>query len=94
MGTDKQTEPIKLFMVSTGWGVPFSSSAPFPLKLETWLRMTGLDYEAVIENNIGKGPKKKTPWIEYGELRMGDSELIIEHLRTKFGEESRHGSDC
>lgn len=67
-------------MVGTGWGVPFATSAPFPLKLQTWLRMAGIDHEVVIENNAGKGPKKKTPWIEQGNLRMGDSQLIIERL--------------
>ncbi len=36
----KQNEAIKLFVIGGGWGVPFASSAPFPLKLETWLRMS------------------------------------------------------
>jgi glutathione S-transferase len=74
---------LKLFMVGSTWGVPFASAAPFPLKLEAWLRMNGLAYEAVIENDVRKGPKGKTPWIEDGALRMGDSELIISHLRQK-----------
>jgi glutathione S-transferase len=81
-----QTTPIRLFAVgSPPWGVPFATSAPFPLKLETWLRMAGLRYEMVIENNTGKGPKKKTPWIVDGDLTMGDSELIIDYLKGKYG---------
>ncbi len=79
-----QKSPIKLFVCGSGWGVPFASAAPFPLKLETWLRMTGLRYEVVIENDSRKGPKGKTPWIVDGERRMGDSELIIEYLRRTY----------
>jgi glutathione S-transferase len=74
---------LKLFMFSSGWGLPFETSAPFPLKLETWLRMTGIEHESVVENNTGKAPKKKSPWIDDGEVCMGDSELIIAYLKKK-----------
>lgn len=76
---------LKLFMMGTGWGVPFQTAAPFPLKLEAWLRMTGVPYEAVIENNPGKGPKKKSPWVVDGDVCLGDSELIIAYLRGRHG---------
>lgn len=85
MTTAKQTQPIRLFAFGSGWGVPFATAAPFPLKLATWLRMTGLDFEIVTENNSGKGPKKKSPWIEDGDVRMGDSELIIRYLTERYG---------
>ena len=85
MGAPKPTQPIRLFAFGSGWGIPFPTAAPFPLKLATWLRMTGLDHEIVVENNPGKGPKKKSPWIEDGEVRMGDSELIIRYLGEKYG---------
>lgn len=78
-------ETIRLFALGTGWGVPFPTSAPFPLKLGTWMRMAGIDFEWVEENNTAKGPKGKSPWIEYGDVRMGDSSLIIEHLTERFG---------
>jgi glutathione S-transferase len=84
-------QPIRLFTFGTGWGVPFPTAAPFPLKLATWLRMTGLEHEIVIENNSGKGPKKKSPWIEDGEVRMGDSELIIGYLSRKHGVDPDRG---
>ncbi|MDX1584944.1 MAG: glutathione S-transferase family protein [Thermoanaerobaculia bacterium] len=77
-------QPLRLFALGTGWGVPFPTSAPFPLKLATWMRMAGIDFEWEIENNTGKGPKGKSPWIEDGTVRMGDSTLIIEYLREKF----------
>ena len=85
MGAAKPKQPIRVFMFGSGWGIPFPTAAPFPLKLATWLRMTGLEHEIVVENNSGKGPKKKSPWIEDGEVRMGDSELIIRYLGEKYG---------
>jgi len=79
------SDRIRLFAFGTGWGVPFATSAPFPLKLATWLRMSEIPFDFVVANNPGKGPKGKSPWIEYGTLRMGDSTLIIEHLAARFG---------
>jgi glutathione S-transferase len=79
------TERIRLFAFGTGWDVPFATSAPFPLKLATWLRMADIPFDFVIANDPSKGPKGKSPWIEYGTVRMGDSALIIEHLEERFG---------
>lgn len=78
-------ETIRLFAYGSGWGVPFGSAAPFPLKRATWMRMAEIPFQWVTENNAGKGPKGKSPWIEYGDVRMGDSSLIIEHLQARFG---------
>ena len=83
--TNSTADTIKLFAFGTGWGIPFSTSAPFPLKLETWLRMADIPYEFVIANDPNKGPKGKSPWIEMGNVRMGDSTLIVEHLEERFG---------
>lgn len=85
MNERTQDETIRLFAFGTGWGVPFATSAPFPLKLGTWLRMAGLPFEWVEANDPGQGPKGKSPWIEQGSLRMGDSTLIIEHLSKQHG---------
>jgi glutathione S-transferase len=78
-------DTLRLFAFGTGWGVPFATAAPFPLKLETWLRMAGIPYEFVVANDPGKGPKGKSPWIELGDVRMGDSTLIIEWLAGRDG---------
>jgi glutathione S-transferase len=59
--------------------------SPFTLKLETWLRLAGLPYEAVPTRNPGQGPKGKPPFIvdDDGTV-VADSSLIIEHLvRTR-----------
>lgn len=82
---NSSTDKIRLFAFCSGWGVPFNTAAPFPLKLETWLRMAGVDYEFVVANDPGKGPKGKSPWIEHGTVRMGDSSLIIEYLEKSLG---------
>ena len=79
------SETIRLFAFGPGWGVPFATSAPFPLKLATWLRMARLPFDFVVANDSSKGPTGKSPWIELGALRMGDSTLIIEHLQERFG---------
>lgn len=83
--TESTTGRIRLFAFGSGWGLPFVTGAPFPLKLATWLRMAGLPFDVVIANDPGKGPKGKSPWIEYDGVRMGDSSLIIEHLGARFG---------
>jgi len=81
----KNISPIKVFSFGPAWELPFASCAPFPIKLESWLRLTEIPYEAIVENNVNKGPKKKSPWIEDDQIRMGDSELIIEYLKQKHG---------
>ena len=82
---ENRAEKIRLFAFGTGWGVPFATSAPFPLKLATWMRMAQVPYEFVVANDPGKGPKGKSPWIEHGSTRMGDSSLIIERLAGERG---------
>lgn len=76
---------LKLVVLPTGWGVPFVTSAPFSLKLLVWLRMMRIAHQVVIEPDTRKGPKQKSPWIEDGDLCMGDSELIISYLSRKHG---------
>jgi len=79
------SDKIRVFVFGTGWGVPFPTSGPFPLKLVTWVRMAKLDHEVVVENDPSKGPKGKSPWIEMAGTRMGDSSIIIAHLASTFG---------
>ena len=56
-----------------------------PLKLAAWMRMADVPFDVVVENNPGKGPKGKSPWIEHGSVRMGDRHSIIEYLQQRFG---------
>lgn len=66
-----------------GWGLP--TVGPFSLKLETYMRMVGIPYEAVADATPFKGPKGKLPWIEHEGRRIGDSGFIIEYLKERFG---------
>jgi glutathione S-transferase len=76
---------LRVFTFDSAWGLP--TSGPFGLKLEACLRMLGVPYERVYELDNRKGPKRKSPWIEDGDLRMGDTEFILEHVQNRYGKE-------
>lgn len=59
--------------------------SPFTLKLEAWLKLTGLPYQVVPIRNPGQGPKGKLPFIEDDGTFIADSSLIIEHLKRTRG---------
>src|SRR5262245_34003890 len=78
------TEPnLRLFTFGAAWGLP--TAGPFGLKLEACLRMLDIPYTRVYENDNRKGPKRKSPWIEDGGARRGDSELILQHVEATRG---------
>lgn len=72
-----------VYTFSGAWGLP--STGPFALKLIKWLEIAGLPYRQQIENNPGKGPKGKNPWIELDGERVGDTEIIIGRLARRVG---------
>jgi glutathione S-transferase len=82
-GVDATRSPLRLYTFSAAWGLP--TAGPFGLKLEACFRMLGVPYQRVFENNVRKGPKRKSPWIEDGALRLGDSELILDHVARTRG---------
>jgi glutathione S-transferase len=75
--------------IPSAWGLP--SIGPFSLKLEAWLRITGIPYESVIDATPFKGPKGKLPWIEHEGRKIGDSGFIIEYLEQRFGCDANAG---
>lgn len=75
-------EPILLHTTPPTWGLP--SASPACAKLQTWLRMVGLDYE-VPPLDLSQAPKGKLPFVEIGEQTIGDSTLIIAHLGQRHG---------
>jgi glutathione S-transferase len=77
------TAPIKLFQFPRMFATP--NISPFCCKLETWLRIAGIPYEVVDTPDPRKGPKGKVPFIEEGGRRIGDSALIIDHLKRTRG---------
>lgn len=65
------------------WGLV--SVSPFCLKLDAFLRMTGIEHQAVTATTPFGGPKGKAPWIEHEGRKIGDSTLIILYLKQRFG---------
>lgn len=59
--------------------------SPFCLKLESWLRLAGLPYRVEQVYDLAAAPKGKAPFIDDGDRRIGDSGLIIAHLRQTRG---------
>src|SRR5262249_43654250 len=66
-------------------GIP--NLSPACMKLETWLRMTGIPYR-VAPFDMTVAPKGKIPFIttEEGQL-VGDSTLIVEFLKQRYGKD-------
>ena len=65
--------------------------SPYPIKLETFMRMAGIKYEADFAKPMSA--KGKSPWMTLNGEDVADSQLCIEHLQKHFGEKadlSRH----
>lgn len=75
---------LEFYQFGPAWGLPDAS--PFCIKLELWLKMAGIEYRSVIDGDTRKAPKGKIPYIKLDGETLGDSELIIEHLKNKFGD--------
>ena len=74
---------IVVHQMPSAWGLP--SISPFCLKLEVYLRMSGIPFRSVVDATPFAGPKGKLPWIEHDGKRIGDSGFIIEYLERRFG---------
>ena len=76
---------IRLHQFAPALGLP--NASPFCMKLETWLRMAGLPYEAVNDGNVFKAPKGKLPYIEDDDgTRVADTSFVIAHLKRRHGD--------
>lgn len=75
---------IKLYQFPPCWGLP--NLSPFCMKLETYLRMTGLPFEIVSVTNPRKSPKGKLPIIKDNGVIKTDSGLIIDYLKETYGD--------
>lgn len=80
---------ITLVQFPPAMGLP--NASPFCLKLETWLRMAGIDYRKVHTLALNRAPKGKFPYIEDGGKKIGDSTLAIEHLRAGMADDALDG---
>jgi len=63
--------------------------SPFALKLETWLKLTGIKYENVFTMKFGS--KGQIPYIELNGEQIPDSNIIINVLKEKFNVDPDEG---
>lgn len=78
-------QKVDVYTFGPAWGIPVPTPSPFGLKVLTWMRMHEVPYTLHVENDPGKGPKKKCPWALVGGELLGDSELIIAALKRRLG---------
>ncbi|MAR90110.1 MAG: glutathione S-transferase family protein [Pseudomonadota bacterium] len=71
---------ITVYQFSRAWGLP--NPSPFCMKLEGYLKLGGLPYRIVEQNDPRKGPKQKIPYVKINGQVMGDSEQIYEYLHS------------
>lgn len=74
---------ITLYQTPSAWGIP--NISPFCTKLESYFRMAGLAYQTK-PSNVLQAPKGKVPYVEVDGKLLGDSQLIIEHLKRTHGD--------
>jgi glutathione S-transferase len=76
--------PVVLWQMPPLWGLP--NPSPFCMKLETWLRMAGIDYVAKPIDGAPKSASGKMPYIERPDGTMlSDSSVIIATLSREHG---------
>lgn len=75
---------ITLYQFPAAFGLP--NASPFCMKVETYLRMAGLAYSCRYGMYQLRAPKKKLPYIKDGEHIIADSHLIIDHLKSAYGD--------
>jgi glutathione S-transferase len=77
---------IKLYQYRPAFGLP--NASPFCMKLETYLRMAGLPFEAppVSLRELGRAPNGKMPYIEDRGHVLADTTFIIDHLQASYGD--------
>ena len=78
---------ITLFRIGPAWD-KFGCISQFVLKIETYLRMAGIEFET---RSLGIGfaetaPKGKLPYIEHDGAQIADSSIIVDYLKEHFGD--------
>jgi len=61
-------------------------ASPFCLKLMTYLKLSQIPHETIELMDPRKGPKKKLPYIVDQGQAIGDTEIIIAHLKKTHGD--------
>lgn len=69
------------------FGPAFNVQDPsaFVLKIDAFLRFTGIPFQSVAGvDNLGKAPKKKLPYIEDNGKTIADSYFILDYLKQEY----------
>jgi glutathione S-transferase len=74
---------ITLWQFEPSLGVP--NASPFCMKVETWLRLAGLEYRARHALLPLRAPLGKLPYVEDGGRKIADSGCIIAELSRSHG---------
>ncbi|MGQ0711839.1 MAG: glutathione S-transferase family protein [Rhodoferax sp.] len=77
---------ITLYQFDPTLGLP--NASPFCMKVETYLRMCGLPYQAppMQMSTLQRAPKGKLPYIDDADgVRVADSSHILAHLAQRYG---------
>ncbi|GAB2198430.1 glutathione S-transferase C-terminal domain-containing protein [Sessilibacter sp. MAH4] len=68
-----------------GQMISIADASPFVLKVYTYLKMAGIEYQSKAGMKyLSKSPKGKLPFIDDNGAVIGDSELIIQHLQKRY----------
>lgn len=84
--------PITLFQFPQTGNIP--NLSPFCMKVETYLRMCKIPYQVKESMNPRKAPRKKFPYIQYGDQILSDSSLIIARLEADSDTPLNHHLDA
>ena len=77
---------IKLYSFGENFSV--IDPSPFVLKVDAYLRMANIEYETIATlENLKNSPKGKLPFIDDNGVLIGDSQLIIEHLKRNSAQD-------
>lgn len=83
---------LTLIQYQPAYGLP--NASPFCMKVETWLRMAGVDYRTEILHDPRKTPKGKLPCVVFEGHTLADSSFIISTLNKRLGVDlNQHLSD-
>ncbi|SEM97011.1 glutathione S-transferase family protein [Nitrosomonas marina] len=74
---------IRLYQFERTWGIP--NLSPFCCKVETYMRMAGIDYE-IISALPADAPKGKLPYIDDDGKIIADSHFILMYLKSVYND--------
>ncbi len=74
--------PVVVVQFPDLWG---RNVSPFGLKLEAWLRLADIPYTVEPSTDLRRAPKGKLPYVRDEGRLIGDTTLIVEHLKASRG---------